>query len=684
MSRRFGWAVALACLALTLAAVPASAQWRPVQRQCLAGSATVTGCDTVTGFGGVWNVAVSPDGKTAYTTSLKTATSAGRGSIHVFTRNPATGTLALKPGADGCITHTDVTPVPGCAQARAIGRADEIMISADGRFVYVASEDDVTSTPNALAGAVAVFRRNTTTGTLQQLPGQQGCINDDGTEGCFDGHAIGGRGAVLSADQRNIYVLGQESLAILQRDATTGTLSQALPGCFGLSGSGDNCIDLNPRPGGRQLALSGNGKQLYTPAGNGFQVPSALGGVRMFNRDTTTGALTAGPCITQAGNAGGCTRAPGIGLAPRNLVISPDSRNVYLSHVDGIVTFDRAANGGLSFRSCINDPGNLGCANSSNVSNLGFMAASPDGQDVIAVPQGSPGGFTAFARDASTGALARRPGRDGCLTPDGSGFNNGTSVADACRAAPGMSLFGHIRFFGNGLIYAGFFGGDRIAVVKRDFYPVCTGRSVTVRRNRAKRLPLTCSDRNGDAITRSIVQPPGAGTLGAINQANGNVIYSPFRGFTGDDSFSFRATAAGLISAPAALDITIAKRRPKGIRGVSLSYAYLAFSDHTVLTKLALKKVPRGSTVRAVCAFKGKRCAGKARKPFSKKRARGTVSLAKRFVGVDLKVGSRITVRVTKRGLVGAANVVTIRARKAPKIISRCTKPGSKKLRKRC
>jgi hypothetical protein len=94
--------------------------------------------------------------------------------------------------------------------------------------------------------------------------------------------------------------------------------------------------------------------------------------------------------------------------------------------------------------------------------------------------------------------------------------------------------------------------------------------------------------------------------------------------------------------------------------------------------------VPRGSRVRAVCALKGRRCDGKARAPFSKKRARGTVNLAKRFVGVDLKVGSRITVTVTKRGLVGAAKVVTIRARKAPKIVSRCLRPGSKKLRKRC
>ena len=246
-----------------------------------------------------------------------------------------------------------------------------------------------------------------------------------------------------------------------------------------------------------------------------------------------------------------------------------------------------------------------------------------------------------------------------------------------------MSFFGHIRFFGNGLIYVGFFGGDRIAVVKRDFYPVCRGRSATVRRNRAKRLPLACSDRNGDAIARTILQPPGAGTLGAINEANGNVIYSPFTGFTGTDSFSFRAAGGGGPSAPAPNDKKGAKPGPGNPRG-RRSNAYLSFSDHTQLTKLALKKVPRGSTVRAVCTLKGRRCAGKAGAPFRKKRARGTISLAKRFVGVDLDVGSRIVVTVTKKGLVGAANVVTIRPRNAPKIVSRCLKPGSKKLRKRC
>jgi hypothetical protein len=88
--------------------------------------------------------------------------------------------------------------------------------------------------------------------------------------------------------------------------------------------------------------------------------------------------------------------------------------------------------------------------------------------------------------------------------------------------------------------------------------------------------------------------------------------------------------------------------------------------------------------VRAVCTLKGRRCAGKAGTPFRKKHARGTVNLAKRYVGVDLKVGSRIVVRVTKKGLAGAANVVTIRPRKAPKIVARCMKPGKSKLRKRC
>src|SRR4030095_16584731 len=104
---------------------------------------------------------------------------------------------------------------------------------------------------------------------------------------------------------------------------------------------------------------------------------------------------------------------------------------------------------------------------------------------------------------------------------------------------------------------------------------------------------------------------------------------------------------------------------PRRIRGVTLAYAFAAFSDHTVLTKLAVRGVPKRSTVRVVC-----KCGVKAR-TFKKKRARGTVNL-KRFVNVRLPVGSRITVTVTKSRTIGAAKLLRIRSRAAPNVSTRC------------
>ena len=159
---------------------------------------------------------------------------------------------------------------------------------------------------------------------------------------------------------------------------------------------------------------------------------------------------------------------------------------------------------------------------------------------------GAPKGLTAFARNASTGGIVRRPGPDGCISPDGSGADNGATVPGACRADARVGRHGHVRFFGNSQIYAGFFDEGRITVLKRDFYPTCQNGSVTVRRGAATAIPLTCSDRNGDPVTRVIAQAPTAGTLGAVNQATGSVFYNPFRTFSGVDRFTYRGLAAGL------------------------------------------------------------------------------------------------------------------------------------------
>jgi hypothetical protein len=120
------------------------------------------------------------------------------------------------------------------------------------------------------------------------------------------------------------------------------------------------------------------------------------------------------------------------------------------------------------------------------------------------------------------------------------------------------------------------------------------------------------------------------------------------------------------------------------ITGITLSFDFQAFSNFTRLTRLQVKGVPRGAKVKATCAFKKKKCPGKARKALTKSRARGTVSLNARYKGVRLRVGTKITVRVTQSGTIGAAKILEVRRAKRPKITDRCLLPGSTRLRQRC
>jgi len=649
--------------ALVLTAAPASAQWRPVVTSC-SSFAAVPGCDTLAQFDNAWNAVVSPDGTTAYVSAW------GAHAIRVFDRNPATGALTAKAGENGCIKEGP--EIPGvCAGGRGITNPDEIIVSADGKNVYV------TSWAVPTAAAIAIFNRNTSTGVLTQKGGQDGCINDNATDGCFDGRAVGGQGAVLSPDQNNVYVLGQTTLAVFKRTAADGTLHQldGMDGCFGTS-AGDGCTPTVFNPCCRQLAITSDGKNVYSP--------QAFGGVFIFNRNQSTGAIALKPgddgCVGHTGSNNMCKEVPQIGTDSEALTLSADDKFLYLSHESGIVTFARHDDGTLAFASCLNDLATLGCGDGANITDLAYMAVSPDNEDVVVVNSGPPSGVTAFARNQSTGALTNRAFPDGCVSPDGRARDDGNDLAGGCRADARVGRHGHVHFFGNGEIYAGFFDEGRIAVIKRDFYAVCDSRTVSGRHGAATPIPLTCSDRNGDPVTRAIVQLPTAGTLGAVNQGNGNVFYNPFPRFSGTDHFAYSGISAGLQGPVATVAVTVPrgpKPKPKRIRGITLVYTFDAFTDHTVLTTLSVKGVPRRSTVRVVC-----RCGGKAR-TFKKKHARGSVKL-KRFVGRSLPAGSHLAITVTKPHTIGAAKLMTIRSHAAPKVATRCLKPGSKKLRKRC
>ncbi len=72
--------------------------------------------------------------------------------------------------------------------------------------------------------------------------------------------------------------------------------------------------------------------------------------------------------------------------------------------------------------------------------------------------------------------------------------------------------------------------------------PRCTDVTQTVVREEPSTLPLTCSDDDGDTVTRTLVTNPTHGVAGAIDQAAGTVSYTPAPGYSGPDTFTFLAT----------------------------------------------------------------------------------------------------------------------------------------------
>ena len=72
--------------------------------------------------------------------------------------------------------------------------------------------------------------------------------------------------------------------------------------------------------------------------------------------------------------------------------------------------------------------------------------------------------------------------------------------------------------------------------------PTANNQSVATRVDKAKDIRLTASDSNTrDTLTAEIVSEPIHGTLSDINQDSGVVTYTPDPGFTGTDSFTFKA-----------------------------------------------------------------------------------------------------------------------------------------------
>ena len=98
------------------------------------------------------------------------------------------------------------------------------------------------------------------------------------------------------------------------------------------------------------------------------------------------------------------------------------------------------------------------------------------------------------------------------------------------------------------------------------------------------------------------------------------------------------------------------------------------FLDKSRFNTFAVKEVPAGSTVTATCPK------GCARKTFTKRNARGTVSLKALVASKRIKTGTTITVTVSRPGAIAAVKIFKMRGGgRQPQVTTRCLPPGQRK-----
>ena len=313
-----------------------------------------------------------------------------------------TGELIPLPDPDVCIA------MPGsqddCVRAVAFHAPFGVTVSPDGANVYVAARGD---------DAVAVFDRNPETGQLSQKTGTAACVSSSRfrTE-CAAGVGLDDPYTLtVSPDGRHVYAVSSSShaVAVLDRDLTTGALTQrtGLGACITHEDEDPDCTPGRALAGPEAVAVSPDGRTVYVAAGY-------ADAVAVFDRDTTTGALTqkAGGqgCITESAGDGTCTEGRALDH-PSDVRITSDGAHVYVAsnRSDAVSVFNRDPDtGALTQKAgtagCVADSSVDGCAEVRVLGSPSEIAVSPDDANLY-VALSSNNAIAVVSRDSASGKL---------------------------------------------------------------------------------------------------------------------------------------------------------------------------------------------------------------------------------------------------------------------------------------
>jgi WD40-like Beta Propeller Repeat len=480
---------ALAALAALLGA-PVSAEASPaavpgsvVQVSGVQGCYTVDGsssagpgtCRNIRGGGEATTVVISPDGRSAYLVGYGASTvnpATSKPVLSVFSRNVRTGVLHQLPGRAGCLSRNagDEDGPATCTRVRDLdtGDATSIVISADGRFVYVASQYENSS--NADIGGIAIFSRNLKTGALHQLRGLPGCVSADGSsnEGpgtCAVGREVDGVSNVhITPDQKYLYASVYDEqphsgIAIFRRNPRTGALRQ-LRGKEGCVTDNGTTAQSGAATVCRAMPNLGDPWDVATPGNRFAYIPDRTDHlVQAFRRDAKGGLVPlhgTGACVSDNGSSplGPNTCVAGRGLEDVERALpSQNGAFLYTNSFDApspIAVLNRnRATGLLSQRSgsaaCISEDGTTGdsalhCRTGRDIAGGYAGMLSPDGKTLYFAENGTGpvlGGLAIFRVSRLSGAFSQLPGKLGCVSPDGTSQDGpGTCrKARAIRAA---------------------------------------------------------------------------------------------------------------------------------------------------------------------------------------------------------------------------------------------------------
>ncbi|MCG6118529.1 MAG: beta-propeller fold lactonase family protein [Aquimonas sp.] len=291
-------------------------------------------------------LALSPDGAFAYVTSES------RDSVLLFARDNTSGQLEYR---------REYLAVAGSLPGARLDGPRHLVVSADGRHVYVAARNDA---------AIAVLARDAGNGELSFVANQ---INGQVNPGAVGGDTRGLGGVTrlaLSPDGRHLYASGAtaDSIAVFARDPEDGRLVFVEAEQQGVNDPAD--------PGGAVVGLERPAGLQFSPDGRQLYVAARFGNaVVVFDRESSDAEAGFGRLSFRAAYRNGLLGVSGLAGAA-DLVVSGDGRQIYVAaeSSNGIVRFDRAADGDLTWR----QRWNRGDADLPGLSGPQAIALTPD------------------------------------------------------------------------------------------------------------------------------------------------------------------------------------------------------------------------------------------------------------------------------------------------------------------